>query len=45
VPSYDVIASLVITVVNILGGLAIGVGQKGMPVVDALKLSGRSDVL
>src|ERR1700756_2705270 len=33
----DVIASLVITVVNILGGLAIGVGQRGMPAVDALK--------
>ncbi len=36
----DVIASLVITIVNILGGLAIGVGQKGMPVVDALKRYG-----
>jgi type III secretion protein V len=36
----DVIASLVITVVNILGGLAIGVGQKGMPLVDALKRYG-----
>ena len=36
----DVIASLIITVVNILGGLAIGVGQKGMPVVDALKRYG-----
>jgi type III secretion protein V len=36
----DVVASLVITVVNILGGLAIGVGQKGMPVVDALKRYG-----
>jgi type III secretion protein V len=36
----DVIASLVITVVNILGGLAIGVAQKGMPVVDALKRYG-----
>ena len=36
----DVIASLVITVINILGGLAIGVGQKGMPVVDALKRYG-----
>ena len=36
----DVIASLVITVVNILGGLAIGVGQKGLPVVDALKRYG-----
>jgi len=36
----DVIASLVITVVNILGGLAIGVGQKGMPAVEALKRYG-----
>jgi type III secretion protein V len=36
----DVIASLVITVVNILGGLAIGVAQKGLPVVDALKRYG-----
>src|SRR5262249_7185360 len=36
----DVIASLVITIVNILGGLAIGVGQRGMPVVDALKRYG-----
>ncbi len=36
----DVIASLVITVVNVLGGLAIGVGQKGMPAVDALKRYG-----
>lgn len=36
----DVIASVVITVVNILGGLAIGVGQKGLPVVDALKRYG-----
>jgi type III secretion protein V len=36
----DVIASLVITVVNILGGLAIGVGQRGMNVVDALKRYG-----
>ncbi len=36
----DVIASLVITVINILGGLAIGVAQKGMPVVDALKRYG-----
>ncbi|MCW5835459.1 MAG: FHIPEP family type III secretion protein, partial [Labilithrix sp.] len=36
----DVVASLVITVVNILGGLAIGVGQKGMPAVDALKRYG-----
>ena len=36
----DVIASLVITVINILGGLAIGVGQRGMPAVDALKRYG-----
>src|SRR4051794_12407624 len=36
----DVIASLVITAINILGGLAIGVAQKGMPVVDALKRYG-----
>lgn len=36
----DVIASLVITVVNVLGGLAIGVGQRGMPAVDALKRYG-----
>ena len=36
----DVIASLVITVVNILAGLAIGVGQKGLPVVVALKRYG-----
>ncbi|HEY8040371.1 MAG TPA: flagellar biosynthesis protein FlhA [Polyangiaceae bacterium] len=36
----DVVASLVILVVNILGGLAIGVGMKGMPVVDALKRYG-----
>src|SRR3954466_1346254 len=36
----DVIASLIITVVNILGGLVIGVAQKGMPVVDALKRYG-----
>ena len=36
----DVIASLVITVINILGGLAIGVGQKGLPAVVALKRYG-----
>jgi len=36
----DVIASLIITVINILGGLAIGVGQRGMPAVDALKRYG-----
>src|SRR6187431_2916268 len=32
----DVIASLIITVVNILGGLAIGIGQKGLEPVAAL---------
>jgi type III secretion protein V len=36
----DVIASLVITVVNILGGLAIGVGQRDLPVLAALKRYG-----
>ncbi len=36
----DVIATLVILVVNILGGLGIGVGVKGMSVVDALKRYG-----
>jgi type III secretion protein V len=36
----DVIASLVITVVNILGGLAIGVGQRNMQAVEALKRYG-----
>jgi type III secretion protein V len=36
----DVIASLVIVIVNILGGLAIGVSMKGMPVVDAIKRYG-----
>ncbi|PIE05871.1 MAG: EscV/YscV/HrcV family type III secretion system export apparatus protein [Sorangium cellulosum] len=36
----DVIASLVITVVNILGGLAIGVGQREMEAVAALKRYG-----
>ncbi len=33
----DVVASLVILVVNILGGLTIGSVMKGMPIVDALK--------
>jgi len=33
----DVIASLVITVVNVLGGLAIGVLQRGLPASAALK--------
>jgi type III secretion protein V len=36
----DVIASLIITIVNILGGLAIGVGQKNLEVVGALKRYG-----
>ncbi len=36
----DVIASLIITLVNILGGLAIGVVQRGMPVDFALKRYG-----
>jgi type III secretion protein V len=36
----DVVASIVIVIVNILGGLAIGVLQKGMPVVDAVKRYG-----
>jgi type III secretion protein V len=36
----DVIASLVITVINLLGGLAIGVLQKGLPVAGALKRYG-----
>ena len=36
----DVIASVIITVINIVGGLAIGVAQKGMPVADALKRYG-----
>jgi type III secretion protein V len=36
----DVIASIVILVVNILGGLAIGIAMRGMPVVDALRRYG-----
>jgi len=36
----DVIASLIITIVNILGGLAIGVGQRDMEVAGALKRYG-----
>ncbi len=36
----DVIASVIITVINIVGGLAIGVAQKGMPVALALKRYG-----
>ncbi|MEZ4227075.1 MAG: flagellar biosynthesis protein FlhA [Polyangiaceae bacterium] len=36
----DVIASFLITLINILGGLAIGVGQKDMEMVAALKRYG-----
>lgn len=36
----DAIAGIVITLVNILGGLAIGVGQRGMAAGDALKSYG-----
>jgi type III secretion protein V len=36
----DVIATFIITIVNIVGGLSIGVGQHGMPVVAALKKYG-----
>ena len=36
----DVIASVIITFVNILGGLAIGVGQRGLGVETALKRYG-----
>ncbi len=36
----DVIASLIIIVINLVGGLAIGVAQHGMDVVDALKRYG-----
>jgi type III secretion protein V len=36
----DVIASFLITIINILGGLAIGAGQKGMALTDALKRYG-----
>jgi type III secretion protein V len=36
----DVIASLVVTLVNIVGGLAIGVAQRGMPIEIALKRYG-----
>jgi type III secretion protein V len=36
----DVIASLIIVVVNIVAGLAIGVAMKGMPIVDALRRYG-----
>lgn len=36
----DAIAGIVITLVNILGGLAIGVGQRGMAAGDALRIYG-----
>src|SRR5882724_332997 len=36
----DVIASIIITLVNILGGLAIGVGQRGLEIDSALKRYG-----
>ena len=36
----DVIASVIITVINVLGGLAIGVAQRGLPVDAALKKYG-----
>jgi type III secretion protein V len=36
----DVIASIVIVLVNIFGGLIIGVGMKGMPAIGALKRYG-----
>ncbi len=36
----DVVASIIIVVVNIVGGLTIGVVMKGMPVVDALRRYG-----
>jgi type III secretion protein V len=36
----DAIAGIVITLVNILGGLAIGVGQRGMAAGDALRTYG-----
>jgi type III secretion protein V len=36
----DVVASLIITIINILGGLAIGVGQKDLEVGAALKRYG-----
>lgn len=33
----DAIAGLIITAINIIGGFIIGVGQRGLPVVDALQ--------
>lgn len=36
----DVVASVIIVLVNIVGGLAIGVGMKGMPIIDAMRRYG-----
>ncbi len=36
----DVIASVIIVLVNIVGGLAIGVAMKGLPIVDAMRRYG-----
>ncbi len=33
----DAIAGLIITAINIIGGFIIGIGQRGLPIVDALK--------
>src|SRR4051812_7120033 len=33
----DAIAGILITIINVLGGFAIGIAQKGMPVVEALQ--------
>ena len=33
----DAIAGLIITAINIIGGFIIGIGQRGLPVVDALQ--------
>lgn len=33
----DAIAGLIITAINIIGGFIIGVGQRGLPIVDALQ--------
>src|SRR5437879_9017643 len=33
----DAVAGILITLINVLGGFAIGIAQKGMPVVEALQ--------
>ncbi len=33
----DAVAGILITIINVLGGFAIGIAQKGMPVVEALQ--------